>query len=250
MPIFWMPTPTGGFQPTDQYLWSPYTSTNTASTTAATTAYYNCYWIDSGTVTASAYNHLILPTTWRAYTPAEAIPLNAPALLTHQEAARRDEELYRHALAECNEQEAARILRLIQLREQEAAERRVREEAARQREDEARAARHAALERANELLLEHLTPQQRDSFHKNGWFIVEGGKSKTKYRIHKRSAAGNIDVLERNLLSMMTDDGRVAHRLCCHVPYERGLPIGDHLLAQKMMLQYSEDDFLRIANRH
>jgi hypothetical protein len=95
-----------------------------------------------------------------------------------------------------------------------------------------------AKERAMELLLSHLTPQQRETFEANKWFIVEGGLSKKRYRINmKGHLVANIDAL---------DDG---HRLCAHADLH-SVPMGDHLLAQKLMLQYDEERFLRIANRH
>lgn len=168
--------------------------------------------------------------------------LAAPGLITHQEQARRDEELYRQALAESNEQEAARILRLIEQREQTVAAQRAAIEARQQRQQEEQQQQLAARERANQLLLEHLTSDQRDTFTRNGWFMVEGGKSKTRYRIRAGTLVGNIDVLDPK--------DKMTHRLCGHVSHNRGVPIGDHLLAQKMMLQYDEDAFLRIANRH
>jgi hypothetical protein len=119
----------------------------------------------------------------------------APAVITHQEQARRDEELYRRALAECNEQEAARILRLIEQREQTEAARLAAIQAQAQRANEELQRRQAASDRANQLLLDHLTPAQRDTYTKNGWFIVQGGRSKTKYRIRSGSLVANVDVL-------------------------------------------------------
>jgi hypothetical protein len=98
---------------------------------------------------------------------------------------------------------------------------------------------NAVKHRARRLLLSHLTQDQRRTFVENGWFIVEGGKSKQRYRIRDKNYAGNIDVL---------DGDRVAHRLCCHASAD--LPVADHLLAQKIMLEIAEDDFLRMANRH
>jgi hypothetical protein len=91
--------------------------------------------------------------------------------------------------------------------------------------------------------MENLNPQQLRTFQKNGWFIVEGGKTKTKYRIRAiESMVANVDVLDRL-------EEKMTHRLCGHVPTHK-VPLGDQLLAQKMMLELSEDDFLRIANRH
>jgi hypothetical protein len=101
--------------------------------------------------------------------------------------------------------------------------------------------RLAANARARELLLEHLTPQQRETFTKHHWFIVEGGRSKQKYRINgHRGLSGNVDVVGAS--------NRVSHRLCAHL--NSTLPMGDQLVAQKLMLEFDEDEFLRIANRH
>jgi hypothetical protein len=98
-----------------------------------------------------------------------------------------------------------------------------------------------ARRRAERLLLSHLTGEQRASFKKNKWFIVEGGQSKRRYRIRDRgNLVANIDVL---------DGDAVAHRLCGHCR-AGDLPLADHLLAQKMMLEMAEDEFLKIANRH
>lgn len=98
-----------------------------------------------------------------------------------------------------------------------------------------------ARERAQELLLSHLTAEQKQTFAKNKWFLVEGGKSGQRYRI--RSAdhlVANIDVM---------DGERVSHKLCAHADLQ-AVPLGDHLLAQKIMIEAAEDEFLRVANRH
>jgi hypothetical protein len=98
-----------------------------------------------------------------------------------------------------------------------------------------------ARDRAMELLIENLTAEQRSTFEKNKWFVVVGGKSGQKYRIHANdNVAANIDVL---------DGDSVRRRLCGHCDISR-IPLGDHILAQKMMLEMAEDDFLRIANKH
>ncbi len=99
----------------------------------------------------------------------------------------------------------------------------------------------AAQERAWALLLEHLTPPQRETFDKNKWFVVEGGKSGKKYRIEAN------DDLIANIAVM--DGTVIQHRLCGHCDI-RKVPLGDHLLAQKLMLESAEDEFLRVANRH
>jgi hypothetical protein len=164
--------------------------------------------------------------------------LAAPAISTHQEQARRDQALYRRAIAEHNEQEAARLLRLIEDRERTAAERQRLIDQQAQTALEQQRQRAAAGDRARALLLEHLSPAQRKTFTEHGWFVVEGGRTKTRYRIRSAGAAGNIDVLQGE---------RATARLCCHA--QSHIPLGDQWLAQKIMLELAEDDFLRIANR-
>ena len=103
------------------------------------------------------------------------------------------------------------------------------------------ARRENAAALAERLLLEHLTEEQRQTYRRNGWFVVQGGKSKRQYRIRKTpSMIANVDVLERD---------QVVHRLCGHCRVDQ-VPLADNLLAQKVMLEIAEDDFLRIANRH
>jgi hypothetical protein len=98
----------------------------------------------------------------------------------------------------------------------------------------------AAKARALALLLSHLTPAQRQTFEANKWFIVEGGRSKTRYRIRGQTCAGNVELLD--------GEERATHRLCCHCDHT--IPLGDQLLAQKLMLELDEDEFLKLANRH
>lgn len=167
---------------------------------------------------------------------------SVPAIITHQEAERRDREALRRAIEEHDVQEAERIRRQIELRERASAEERrlyeERMEAERQRRQQWEQAKSVA----RELLLEHLTPAQRETFEANGWFVVEGGRSKTQYRIRAaENMVANVDALNRS--------GGVQHRLCAHVPLGK-VPLGDQLLAQKIMLELAEDDFLRTANRH
>jgi hypothetical protein len=96
----------------------------------------------------------------------------------------------------------------------------------------------AALTRSRELLLSHLTPRQRATFEKHKWFVVVGGKTMQRYRIHTNTFAGNIDVLEGD---------QVKHRLCVHCSSR--IPLHDHHLAQKLSLESDEEYILSIANR-
>jgi hypothetical protein len=95
--------------------------------------------------------------------------------------------------------------------------------------------------RARELLLSKLTQEQRETFERNNWFVVAGGKSNTRYRLEGHTLVANIVVLAFG-------SEQALHRLCAHL--NRSLPMEDHLLAQKLMLEYDEEEFLKIANRH
>lgn len=93
----------------------------------------------------------------------------------------------------------------------------------------------AARDRAEQLLVEHLTPQQREQLRANGYFEVEvAGKT---YRI-RRGRAGNV----RQVI-----EGREKLQLCIH-PTEM-VPDADTMLAQKLLLEADEESFLRIANK-
>lgn len=113
--------------------------------------------------------------------------------------------------------------------------------AAQQRHEVEERRTQPARDRAKELLLANLTPAQKETFEKNGWFLVEGGKSKQRYRIRANSASMNIDVMNKE---------KVTHRICAHLHHTCDAPLYDHILAQKLMLEAAEDDFLKIANQH
>ena len=104
------------------------------------------------------------------------------------------------------------------------------------KEEEERKA--VAAKRAMELLRENLSKKQRDALDKNGWFLVEGGKSKKTYRIQGDRCAGNITELEGE---------QAVARYCVHASYE--IPLGDQLLAQAISLRYDEEYLLKIANK-
>lgn len=106
--------------------------------------------------------------------------------------------------------------------------------------------REGSLTRSRELLLEHLTPTQRETFEKNRWFVVTGGRTATRYRINTGNVQGNIDVLKN---PPRTGENPVSHRLCCHCALSE-IPVYDHYLAQKLALELDEERFLSIANRY
>jgi hypothetical protein len=99
-------------------------------------------------------------------------------------------------------------------------------------------ARRLSAERARALLLACLTPAQRAEFERTRAFAVRGGKSGQRYRIAFGTMA-NIEVLDER--------GIVRYRLCAG-PLD--LPVPSVMLAQKLMLENSEADFLRVAARH
>jgi hypothetical protein len=186
------------------------------------TATSTVYWIpvNGGTSSTLTSTNIIIPSSYtypitRIVEPNWELPINrefvpyTPAIIRRLTDQHEREELAAAAAAQ----------RQVILDRQEA-ERRVHE---------------AAKQKAHELLLAHLSPEQRHTLETNGWFVVEGGKSKQKYKINGSNYAGNIEVVGQG------------QKLCCHA--DRHIPHGDQLLAQKVMLELAEDDFLRLANR-
>lgn len=121
--------------------------------------------------------------------------------------------------------------------EEELAHQRAQAEAIRAQAKAAEERKKAAI-RSRELLLSHLTASQRKTFIDKKWFVIEGGQTKTIYRIRDAGHAGNVDIMIGE---------RVTHRLCCHCDYS--IPVHDNMLAQKLTLEYDEPAFLRLANR-
>jgi hypothetical protein len=109
-----------------------------------------------------------------------------------------------------------------------------REEAARRADAE----RSAAEETARQLLHSMLSETDKRMLAAHGYFEVRGGKSGTRYRI----VAGHHGT--RNVLEL-DRHGHPRRRLCAH-PF--GVPDGDVLLAQKLVIETNEDLFLATAN--
>lgn len=120
-----------------------------------------------------------------------------------------------------------------QIRAQEA-----RQEALRLERVERERKRREAEARANELLLDCLTQEQKGDMERDGFFFVDSKRPGRRYRL-RNGRVGNVDVLE---------GGKVTHRLCAHPA--PNVPDGDTRLAQKLMLEHQEDVFLSRANRH
>ena len=117
--------------------------------------------------------------------------------------------------------------------------RREQEIAARQAEvrKEADAKRAAAEERAKKLLITQLDERQAEQFHKTKTIDVISRHSRRTYRL-RYAWAGNVDVI--------SPEGKVIERMCIHPSVI--VPMPDHLLAQKLMIEHDEESFRKIAN--
>lgn len=92
--------------------------------------------------------------------------------------------------------------------------------------------------RSLRLLLEWLSPCQREQFARKGYFEVIGSDSQKRYRIH---AGISVNVCE------MDERGRLRDGLC-FMPVG-ALPIGDVMLAQKIGLETCEAEVLAVARK-
>ena len=121
-----------------------------------------------------------------------------------------------------------------------AAMRREREEAQRKQYEEeiTRRKAKAAEAKAEQLLVALLSLSQRAELEKDRTFTVIGGKTKRRYRVAAGQTHGNVKEVDEN--------GKIVASLCCQ---PENVPTWDANLAQKLMLERCEDEFLRIANR-
>lgn len=90
--------------------------------------------------------------------------------------------------------------------------------------------------RAEKLLVQCFTPEQKTSLDVRGFFYVAVGEK--KYRI-ERGYAGNVKLVDA--------EDRPIESFCIH-PSVR-VPDADAMLAQKLLLEADEAAFLRTANR-
>lgn len=90
--------------------------------------------------------------------------------------------------------------------------------------------------RAEALLVENLTAEQAAQYRQLRRFDVVVGERRYRIRL---GWAGNVDCVDER--------GRALERYCIH-PVE-AVPYADNLLAQKLMLEMDEAQFLRVANR-
>jgi len=93
----------------------------------------------------------------------------------------------------------------------------------------------AAKDKAEVLLLRHLSPQQQEDLRTKNSFTVE--VDGCKYRIH-RGSHGNVQMLGETA-------GQIRKSFCIQ---PRDCPEGDAMLAQKLMLEHDAEEFWKIAN--
>ena len=91
----------------------------------------------------------------------------------------------------------------------------------------------AAMERAERLLVEHLSPAQRAAYERDRFFEVVAAKS--RYRIYHDGAVRRLG-----------EDGREVATYCIHP--DEAIPAGDLALAKKLLIEADEAAFRRIAN--
>lgn len=121
------------------------------------------------------------------------------------------------------------------LTEEQIEAQRVRAEAAQAAAEARRVEQAAAKERARKLLLEALAEEQQQELLANGYFHVETRNGTRRYRLSPTGQPKRVH----------GEDG-LAWAYCIHPDY--GYPQDDIVLAQKLLLESDEDEFLRIAN--
>jgi hypothetical protein len=99
--------------------------------------------------------------------------------------------------------------------------------------------RESPSERAHQLLLLLLTPQQRELFLKYYYIDVPCGLT-TSYRIENRA------LQSANIVKYKLGHGR---RLCVHIR-GYGLPHADDLIAQLLMLRHNASALEKIAEKY
>jgi hypothetical protein len=125
------------------------------------------------------------------------------------------------------------------------AQRHAREQQARQAEQTraqavVQAERGLAEKRAEKLLQETLSAKQREELATKGFFTLETIAASGERRIYriKRGRSANVEQVDVN--------GNRIKRLCIHPVAP--VPDADTMVAQKLMLETGEEEFLRIAN--
>ena len=97
--------------------------------------------------------------------------------------------------------------------------------------------RKVAKQKAERLLKRHLTKEQEDQYEDEKTFhvISENGH---RYEVDCQKRSENVYKLDKR--------GRRIMRYCIHARSD--IPLPDNALAQKLMLEHNEKEFLRVAN--
>jgi hypothetical protein len=108
---------------------------------------------------------------------------------------------------------------------------------------ERKAVYEAACTKAEKLLFDHLTEEEKTDLANEGHFHVLGSRGGL-FRI-QRGWAGNVKLLDIHTKEQIAT-------LCVHPRGcgEGGIPDPDVMLAQKLMIMTNEDHFLDLANVH
>ena len=92
--------------------------------------------------------------------------------------------------------------------------------------------------KGRQLMLENLTPEQKQQYDRFGYFEVIGSKTGKRYRICHATSRNVYEIVKQNQLG-------AGH---CFVP-SGTLVAEDCMVAQKIMLENREDEALRMAVR-
>ena len=95
-----------------------------------------------------------------------------------------------------------------------------------------------AASKGRQLLLDNLTPKQRQQYGRFGYFDVVGSKTSKRYRICHGTSRNVYELVDDNQLGTCY----------CFVP-SSSLVAGDCVLAQKIILENCEEEALRMAER-
>lgn len=88
------------------------------------------------------------------------------------------------------------------------------------------------------MLLEHLSQEQREQYEEHEAFLAEAPSGRRYLILYGMTS--NVAELDEN--------NRQIARYCIHAR-QRGVPVEDVMLAQKLLIETNEEEFLRIANR-
>jgi hypothetical protein len=201
--------------------------TDISATTSSTTAGIAWVrWVDACTCSGT--------TAWPSWTSATSTTVSTEPWPVWVIDGRQSRGAINRQLARFREQTAAPYVPRKKTDAEVQAE--LRAESARRLAEEERRARELAVKtRAEKLLFDHLSPEQRDDLAQKKCFYLYT-KSGRKYRID-RHTHGNVYLLDER--------GDVVRKFCAQPP---NVPADDAILAQKLQLEADEESFLRVAN--